>query len=130
MKDPAFAVDAHKAQLDVDPVAPDRLAELVKRAYALPPSLVARINALQQPSGEVTKVKFKTVRAKLGEPGKKGRFPIALLDGGTKETVVISDRSKVSIAGKKAEVSALKPGMTCAISYLGDGTVAASASCD
>jgi tripartite-type tricarboxylate transporter receptor subunit TctC len=130
MKDPGFVVDAHKAQLDVDPVAPERLAELVKRAYALPPSLVARINALQQPSGEVTKVQFKTVRAKLGEPGKKGRFPIALLDGGTKETVMISDRSKVSIAGKKAEVSALKPGMTCAISYLGDGTVAASVSCD
>ena len=130
MTDKAFIADAAKAKLEVDPVAPERLAALVKRAYDLPPSLVARINALQSLSGADTKVQFKTVRAKLGKKGKKGRYAIDLLGGG-KETVVIHpSRTKVSIAGKKAKAKALKTGMTCAISYLGDKTIAASVACD
>jgi tripartite-type tricarboxylate transporter receptor subunit TctC len=131
MADASFVADAAKAQLDVNPLSPERLAELVKRTYELPPSLVARINALQKPNGAVETVQFKTVRAKLGEPGGKGRFPIELLDSGRKETVLArKGDSKVAIAGKPAEIPALKAGMTCAISYLGDGTMAASISCD
>jgi Tripartite tricarboxylate transporter family receptor len=131
MADPSFVIDANKAQLDVNPVSPERLAELVKRTYALPPSLVARINALQKPTGPLDRVQFKSVRAKLGDSGGKARFPIELLDNGRKEFVLVNeDSTKVTIAGKQGEISALKAGMTCAISYLGDGTVAESVACD
>ncbi len=130
MKDPAFVADAAKSRLEVDPVSPEHLASLVERAYSLPPALVARINELQTPPKQLTKVKFKTVRATLGKPGKKGRFAITLADGGKTETVIISGRSKVTVAGKKDDAKGLKAGMTCAIEYLGDKTTAASAACD
>lgn len=131
MKDPAFVADAGKSRLEVDPVAPERLAQLVERAYSLPPALIARINELQTPPRQLTHVKFKTVRVTLGNPGKKGRFAITITDGGKKESVVVSrDRTKVTIGGKEAEAKSLKPGMTCAIAYLGDKTTAASVACD
>lgn len=131
MKDPAFVADAAKSRLEVDPVAPERLAQLVERAYALPTALIACINELQTPPRQLTRVKFKTVRATLGNPGKKGRFAVTLADGGKKETVIVSrDRTEVTIGGKKAEAKALKAGMTCAIAYLGDKTTAASVACD
>lgn len=131
MRDPVFVEDASKSRLEVNPVSPERLAALVKRAYELPPELVARINELQKAPGAPTRVKFKTVRATLGKPGKKGRFAVVLADGGKKETVVVNrSRTKVTIAGKKSDAKALTPGMTCAIAYLGDGTTAASVACD
>lgn len=131
MKDKAFLADAAKSRLDVDPIAPERLAELVARAYQMPPALIARINELQTPPSQLTKVKFKTVRATLGEPGKKGRFAITLAQGGKKETVVVNrDRTRVTIGGKTAEAKALKTGMSCAVEYLGDRTTANSIACD
>ncbi|MFM2130421.1 MAG: hypothetical protein RL477_1967, partial [Pseudomonadota bacterium] len=91
----------------------------------------ARINELQTPPRQLTKVKFKTVRATLGAPGKKGRFAMTLTDGGRTETVIVDrERTKVTIGGKEAEAKALKAGMTCAIAYLGDRTTASSVSCD
>ena len=130
MKDPAFVKDAGKSRLEVNPVAPEHLAALVNRAYDLSPALVARINALQKPTGKQTKVTFKTVRATLGKAGKKGRFAMTL-DGGKSETVIVNrSRTKVRIGGKKAVAKALKSGMTCTIAYLGDKTTAASVACD
>lgn len=131
MSDPEFKTEAVRSKLEVNPVQPERLSELVDRAYQMPASLIARINALQNPPGNVTKVTFKTVRAKLGEPLKKGRRTISLLGDGRQETIIIHpSQTKVSISGNEASASDLKPGATCAISYLGDKTTAAAVSCD
>lgn len=131
MKDPSFIADAAKSRLDVNPVAPEHLAKLVARAYQLPPALVQRITKLQAPVGALAKVKFKTVKATLGKPHKKGGFAITLAGSGKKESIKLHQRrSKVTIGGKKAKAKELKTGMTCTIAYLGNKTIAKSVDCD
>ena len=129
MKDEAFLADVKKGNMEVNPIPPERLEQLVKQAYSLPASLIARVNTLQKPPSTITKVTYKSVRAKLGDIGEKGRVAIEVLDGG-KETVTVSDSTDVMIGGKKAETTALGSGMVCTIAYLGDKTTAQSVKCD
>jgi tripartite-type tricarboxylate transporter receptor subunit TctC len=130
MKDQGFLDDVRKSNMEVNFIPPERLQALVEKAYNLPPSLVARINALQKPSGPLTTVKYQSIRATLGSMGERGKLDIAVIGSG-KETVTVSKAdTAVSIAGAKAEADALKPGMTCTIAYLGNGTTAQSITCD
>ncbi len=130
MKDPKFVTDAAKSRLEVNPVAPEHLAQLVARAYQLPPALVQRITTLQAPVGKLARVKFKTVKAVLGKRSKKGGFAITI-NGGNRESIKLHPRrTKVKIGGKKARAKALEPGMACTIAYLGNKTIAKSITCD
>lgn len=129
MKDPQFLAEVTKGNMEVNPIPPERLEQLVKQAYSLPASLVARVNALQKPPSTITKVTYKSVRANLGDIGEKGRVAIDVIGGG-KETVTVSDSTDVMVGGKKAETATLKSGMVCAIAYLGDKTTAQSVKCD
>lgn len=130
MKDKDFLADTAKGDMEVNPIEPQHLQELVERAYSLAPSMIERITTLQQPIGNIVKVQYKTVRAKLITWDGKGRSEIEVL-GGPRQTIRIRQPdTKVTIAGKKAEAKALKPGMTCAIAYLGDKTTAESLACD
>jgi hypothetical protein len=115
--------------MEVNPIPPERLEQLVKQAYSLPASLIARVNALQKPPSTITKVTYKSVRANLGAIGEKGRVAIDVIGGG-KEIVTVSDSTEVMIGGKKAETEMLKSGLVCTIAYLGDKTTAQSVKCD
>ncbi len=132
-KDPAFLKAAKKAKMVVNPVKPERLLSLLHKAYAMPASLIARIKPLQQPPGKLEKVRFKTVRARLLKIKKKGRrvkLSVQVLGGGKETVKTRGRRTKISITRKKAKVGALKPGMICAIAYLGNNTTAKRIDCD
>ena len=70
-----------------------------------------------------------TVKAKLDDVKRGGRWLHFKNDGAEHKTKISSSRTKVSIGGKKAKRNALKPGMVCEISYAGDGGEAQSVSC-
>ena len=130
MKDKDFLADAAKGDMEVNPIEPRRLQELVERAYSLAPSMIERITTLQQPIGNMVKVQYKTVRAKLTVLGERGRSEIDLIGGGRQSIRISEADTKVTIGGNKAETKALAVGMTCAIAYLGDKTTAESLACD
>lgn len=50
-------------------------------------------------------------------------------DGGKKITADLSG-TKITVKGKKAKRSALKGGMVCDITYLGDGDAAGKVTCN
>lgn len=130
VRDKGFLADTTKGDMEVNPIEPQRLQELVERAYSLAPSMIERITTLQQPTGTMVKVQYKTVRAKLATWDGKGRSEIEVI-GGPRQTIRIRvPDTKVTIGGNKAEASAIKVGMTCTIAYLGDKTTAESLICD
>jgi tripartite-type tricarboxylate transporter receptor subunit TctC len=43
MKDPAFLAEAQKLQLTIDPTSGEEMEKIVRDAYALPPSIVAKV---------------------------------------------------------------------------------------
>jgi tripartite-type tricarboxylate transporter receptor subunit TctC len=51
MKDPGFLKDAEQQNVEVNPVAAERLESLIQEVYSLPPSLLQRAKMLQDPSG-------------------------------------------------------------------------------
>ncbi|MGE5539412.1 MAG: Bug family tripartite tricarboxylate transporter substrate binding protein [Gemmatimonas sp.] len=130
LKDPAFIAEVEKSNMEVNPIQPERLKALVDRAYSLPASLVARINALQKPNDSLKTVDYRSVRATLGAMGDRGKLAINVIGGGGETVTVRGGDTAVTVGGAKAEPAALKPGMTCTLAYLGNGTTAKSVACD
>ncbi len=129
MRDKEFLAEAEGARLEVSPVTAARLHALVELAYNLPPSLIARAAALQRPEGG-NEVRFRNVRATIAEVGAGFRVKIRVIGGG-EETIVVDDgRTKIIMARKEATRADIRPGMICAIAYLGDATTAKSVECD
>ena len=129
MGDKGFLEDAGRGGMEVNPIEPERLQELVERAYSLPTSMIERLTKLQQPPGPQAKVQYKTIRAKLAKID-KGRAEIEVVGGGHESISIRPDDTKVTIAGHKAEANAVRPGMVCKISYLGNKTTAESINCE
>lgn len=129
LKDPAFIAEVEKSHMEVNPIPPERLAEYVDKAYKLPASLVQRVVTLQKPPASLAQVQYRSVRATLGALD-RGKLPISVVGGG-KETVSVREgTTAVTVGGVKVDTAALKPGMTCTLSYLGNGTTAKSVACD
>ena len=129
MKDKEFLAEADAARLEVSPVSAARLQALVEEAYNLPPSLIARAAALQKPEAG-NQVHFKTVRATLGASGQGARMGINVIGGGAQTIVVDDGRTKITLSRREARRDELKPGMVCAVAYLGEGTTAKAVECD
>ena len=58
-----------------------------------------------------------------------GRAVVFVVNGEQQSAEISSGRTTITIAGEKAERAALKPGMTCDISYPGDKQEAAAIAC-
>lgn len=74
--------------------------------------------------------KLPAIAAKLQDVTNGGRAVIFLVNGEQHSAEVSSGRTAVSIAGQKADRAALKPGMSCEISYPGDKQEAATIACE
>ena len=128
--DPEFLAEAQAAKLEVSPVSAEHLHALVEQAYSLPPSLIARAAALQKADASGPEVQFRTVRARLVETGSGAKVAVEVI-GGTRETIIVDEgRTKLSLDRREAPRDALKPGMVCAVTYLGDKTTAKAVDCD
>ena len=130
MLDKEFLTESEAAKLEVNPVKAVRLQSLVEQVYGLPPSLIARAAALQKPPSDGAEVQFRTIRAKLGESLKGSAMAIELIGGGNETIGIDEGRTKITLARKEIGRNELKPGLVCAIAYLGDKTTAKSVDCD
>jgi hypothetical protein len=128
MLDKAFLADAEAVQLEVNPVSAQRLDTLLRDVYNLPESILSRAKALQDPVGAM-EVEYKAIRANILSKDAGDVFSIRRVDGAN-ESVLIADRTSVSINKVKATNDAIQPGMICLISYLGHHTTAKSVECD
>jgi ribosomal protein L36 len=96
-----------------------------------PKSLVERVSAYMNPgkAAEKRASKLRTVSSAIVEIKRKGRR-FVINDKGKKATVKVSgSRTKVTMDGKKVKRSAIKTGMSCAVTYEGHNTEAASVAC-
>jgi hypothetical protein len=70
------------------------------------------------------------VKGALTEIEKGGRvLKLQLAGGDDVKTKISGSRTAVTVGGAKAKRSALKVGMTCSVTYTGDGTEAKQVDC-
>jgi tripartite-type tricarboxylate transporter receptor subunit TctC len=124
-RDPGLLADAKKLQYDIDPLVGEDMAKAIRAALDQPPRIIAMLKELQNAKPESV-----TVTSALSDVEGGGR-KIAFKDaaGGQVTAEISGSRSKIQIGGKDASRSALKAGMTCAITYTGPGSEASVVAC-
>jgi tripartite-type tricarboxylate transporter receptor subunit TctC len=126
-KDPAFLADAKAAHVEVEPVAGETVAAILKEAYGAPAAIKARLVEASLPPGKLDQAKTVTVSSAISEVGKKGL--IAFTADGKPAHAKIAKKTKVTVDGKKADGKAIRVGMTCEIEYYGDMGQAKAVAC-
>ncbi|MCH7542188.1 MAG: hypothetical protein IIB65_00945 [Proteobacteria bacterium] len=113
LTDPEFIAKAKKASRPVDPLFGEDVAKKIKAALQQSPetvALVRKILNVKPPSIKVGPIAI--------EVQKKGRFIVFTGPDGKKvKSKVSGSRTKIKIAGKKANRKKLKTGMKCKIDY-------------
>jgi tripartite-type tricarboxylate transporter receptor subunit TctC len=132
LKDPAFIADADKQRLELTSVTGADVEKLIRKIYATPRTVVALAQdatKYTEPT-EKAKIQFETVKGALTEIEKGGRvLKLQLAGGDDVKTKISGSRTAVTVGGAKAKRSALKVGMTCSVTYTGDGTEAKQVDC-
>jgi len=131
MKDPEFLAEAKKLNVAVDPISGPAAAALVKQLWNTPKPVLEKIQALlsSKKGLEKRKVNYRTVNATLIKTNKK-HSRIFFKDQAKDVSAAVSGRqTKVTIAGKKASRKKLVKGLSCAITYEGDKSVAKTVAC-
>ena len=114
--------------LEVNPVTPERLESLIQQVYNLPPKLLARAKALQNPACG-PEFASQTVRAAITLAKGEDRVEMVRPDG-ARESIQIDTRTFVMVDRATVSREGLKSGMVCEIDYLERGTVATALRCD
>ncbi|MFM2130223.1 MAG: hypothetical protein RL477_1769 [Pseudomonadota bacterium] len=134
MKDARFRAETDKAKMEIDPVSGQEVADLVKELYATPKDLVqaAAAATARKASTRIEEKKFEDLKGsgkltKIEDGGRKLTFDIG---GKPVDVGVTTSGTTLTVAGKAAKRTALKPGMSCAIVYPGGGSPAKSIACD
>ena len=113
LNDPDFRAKAKKIGRPVDPLFGEDVAKKIKAALQQSPktvALVRKILNVKAPSIKVGPIAI--------EVQKKGRYIVFAGAGGKKvKSKVSGSRTKIKIAGKKANRKKLKTGMKCKIDY-------------
>lgn len=132
MKDPKFIAAIKKQKLEIGPVSGSEIQDLVKRIYASPASLVARVKDAYKYKGPVVKAKVSMIKVTgvITETKRKGRrLTLKLKDGKKVKTKVSGSRTKVFIDGKKTKRKNIKVGMKCEFTYSGTGSESKKIDC-
>jgi tripartite-type tricarboxylate transporter receptor subunit TctC len=129
MADPKFQADAKKVRTPLSPIDGNEVERHIKKLFATPKSVIDRANeATKLEQSDVSKVKLKWLEVKGAKIDRIKKSNVFFLDGGRK--VSASSRgAKILIGGKKVKRKALKAGMKCDITYLGDGDSARTITC-
>ncbi len=131
MNDPAFRKAAGEQRAEIGYRAGKEVQSIIEEIVSAPKSLVERVSAYMNPgkAAEKRASKLRTVSSAIVEIKRKGRR-LVINDKGKRATVKVSgSRTKVTMDGKKAKRSAIKTGMSCAVTYEGHNTEAASVAC-
>ncbi len=130
MNDPKFQSTAKTMQVPLAPITGEEVEAHVKKLFAMPRSILDRANAATQVNPAAlqdAKLDWKTAKGARIEDAAKGT--IRFTDDG--KTVSASVRgAKVTVGGKEAKGGEIKAGMTCDVTYLGDGDEADIVACN
>ena len=130
VKDPAFHKDAKRGRLNIKSRSGAEIDKVVARIYSVTPDRVKRIKKAL--SGKVAKRKlvYYTHTAKIKKVKRKGaRIYFKDRDGTNAQVSVSGKKTKITIGGKKAKKSKIKPGMTCTVHFAGPYSRAKSVAC-
>lgn len=128
--DPATKKDADKQHMELQPQRGEDIQKEVAKLVATPKDIVAVADRVLENKINVFDAKLNWIDVKatrLTAVEKKGGL-IRFTDGG-KEVMAETAGSSVTVGGAKAKASALKAGLTCDVSYLGNGDSARSIAC-
>jgi len=123
MKDPKFIADAEKQKLEINPVDGDVVQKDIGELYDAPPDVVKEAVRATTYTGNIqisnAVIPVITVKATITKFDEKSR-KVSWEGGGKKGNVTVSSRdTEISVAGKKGDGTALKPGMSCEFTYQG-----------
>jgi tripartite-type tricarboxylate transporter receptor subunit TctC len=132
MTDKRFVADIDKQKLELNPMKGEELETLIAELFATPRPVVARAIAATHPKGKLAKASVKMLvhKGRIEKLNKGGREVVFGHDGKSVKTSISGSRTKISVAGKKGDRKALKPGMTCSFTYPGAGQESSSIDCD
>ncbi len=116
MKDEKFLKEAAKLRLLINPWDGATLQNEIASFVNYPPSVVARARQAMEP-GKILKVKLKELASGTIVKVTGKRVTVSDASGKSYEFKISGRRTKVQIAGKKAETKALKVGMVCDYKY-------------
>ncbi len=129
MTDPKFIADAKKVRTPLSPIDGKEVERHIKKLFATPKSVIDRANeATKLQQSDVSKVKLKWLEVKGAKIDRIKKRNVYFMDGG-KKVSASSRGAKIFVGGKKVKRKALKAGMTCDITYLGDGDSARTITC-
>ena len=132
-KDKEFLADAEKSKHEIDVVSGEEMQNMLERLSKTPKATIERL-------ADALKYKGPTVTAKL-EPAKVTEGTIAEVqndgakiaikqkDGKTYKASISGSRTKLQIAGKKADRKELKVGQLCAVTSPAEGQEASQVDC-
>jgi hypothetical protein len=124
-----FRAEAAKQRLDVHYVPPERIAAIFEQLYASSPDLIADWLRVSQPAVPDEKAHATTVSAALSTVQGGGKR-VGFEAGGQRHEARVDRReTAISIGGAKAGMDALRPGLTCEITYFGDKGTASRIAC-
>jgi tripartite-type tricarboxylate transporter receptor subunit TctC len=127
MKDPELLAEAQKAQMPIEPLTGEETETVVLQFANYPQAIYDRAKKILE-AGEVVNVKLKAIEGLVS-----GVANLSLtVDTGAGKAVklrVNPDQTAVTVAGTKAETSAIKQGMTCRFEYFGEDDLAPKAEC-
>jgi tripartite-type tricarboxylate transporter receptor subunit TctC len=116
--DPKFVAEANKQGRDLSLVTGDEIQDIVERMASAPKEVLNKLEYVSQWHGPVKTVKVKIPKhmGKVTATEKGGRKITVDAKGKKVSAGISGSRTKVTVGGKDAKRSAIKAGMTCAIS--------------
>ena len=129
--DPKFLADAHKAKYEITPVDGDEIQDMIRDVAAAPKPIIAKLKDFIRYKGQRKTVKIELAKhtGKVTKSEGKGRKVFIDYKGKEVFASVSGGRTKVTIAGKKADRGDIKAGMTCTFTYLRPGAEAKAVDC-
>ncbi len=131
LTDKKFRGEAKKRRLEINqPKSGETIDRMLGEVYQTPRAIVARVASASRSSRVIKrKAVYRTVKAKITKMGKRSRSIIFKEKGDKVRAFLHRRASKITIGGKKAKNKKLKAGMSCAITYEGNNTLAKSVTC-
>jgi tripartite-type tricarboxylate transporter receptor subunit TctC len=131
LTDKQFLAEAKKRRLEINqPKDGATVDKMLAEIYQTPREVVARAASASRSTRAVKRqTNYKTVNVTIDKVGKRGRSILFKDTGDTVRAFLHRRASKVTIAGKRAKGRSLKKGLTCAVTYEGNNTLAKTVAC-
>lgn len=131
MTDESYLADAAKQQIPVNPVSGEEVQAFIAKLFKMPKDVVDRANRAADGDPALTadaKLNWTTAKAATLSKIEGGGRTIHFTDSGKPVSATIGE-TKITVAGKEATRKELKAGLTCDVTYLGDGDEAQTVIC-